>query len=59
MRNGFSAGLVLLLLLLAMGFCGWYENYVPTPPQTVEDVIRVADQQAEARLIMHIQATRP
>ena len=47
-----QALVVCLLVLLAMGFSGWYENYVPVPQPTVQQMMQACDREAERSVRM-------
>jgi hypothetical protein len=36
---------VCVFVFLAMGFCGWYENHVPAPQPSIEQMVRACDRE--------------
>ncbi len=34
---------VCVFVFLVMGFCGWYENYVPAPQPNIEQIMLAGD----------------
>jgi hypothetical protein len=36
---------VCVLIVLVMGLAGWYENHVPVPQPSIEQMVRLCDRQ--------------
>lgn len=41
------AKLVCLLIFLAMGFAGWYQNYEPVPQPSLEQMVKACDRNVD------------